>query len=127
LTLGILWNGLWLYRAIFVLRPEGLYGVALIELAIALPLGIGGILDWVKNGRRGGKSFVLRADWSICDYFFFTTGALGILVLVLSPFLTWVEGELALMGGLAGAVSGVHYVRRRVYMAQARAERSPGP
>jgi hypothetical protein len=127
LALGIVRSGLWLYRALFILRPDGLFGVALTELAIVLPLGIGGILDWVQNGRRGGKAFVYQADWSICDFFFFATGALGALVLLLSPFLGWVEGELALMGALAGAVGAVHYVRRRVYMAKARAERSSGP
>ena len=127
LILGVVWLGLWLYRAFFVLIPDGQVPMALIELAIVCPLGLGGVLDWLLYGRRGGKSFIHRPAWTPSDFLFFATGALGSLALLLSPFFRWIKSDLALMGGVALAVGVVHYFRRRIYMSKARAEGSQEP
>ena len=126
LIVGIVWSGLWLYRAFFVLVPDGGLPVALVELAITLPLGIGGILDGVLHGRRGDKAFVLLPDWTSSDVLFFATGGVGLVVFVLSLFLPWIDRDLALMGAVATGVSVAHYVRRKIYMSQARSAGDPG-
>jgi hypothetical protein len=120
LILGIVWCGLWIYRAVVQLGSNGQWPLALTELAVVLPLGIGAVLDGIIHGMKPGVSFLNRPHWTISDYLFFTTGAMGLLLVASSPWLPWAERDLVLMGVLGVAVGGVHYYRRRNLMERAR-------